>query len=169
MNPQGNLISEKKDVLDIKSIHINNETSMTKNDHLIITTTQFFDNTEFKTGDTIQCKNYSFHNTDYSETHQFNQYINSANCHTITGISKSNDDTELYNRIHINYPSYLSRNTGNLVVESWFSSFLLKSLDTTPVDSNQGRLINLNTQSHIVLSLNTLHKNTKNKLWNNLI
>ena len=43
--------------------------------YLIITTTQFFDNTEFKIGDTIQCKDYSFHNTDYDETHQFNQFI----------------------------------------------------------------------------------------------
>ena len=163
LDPQGNQIKNKKDVLDIKSIHINNETSITKNDYLIITTTQYFDNTEFKIGDTIQCKNYSFHNTDYDETFQFNQYINSLDCHTILGIGKSNDATELYNRIHIQFPSQISRTTGNLVVDTWFSSFLIKSLDTTPVDSNQGRLINLSTQTHLLLQIDTMHKTIKKK------
>jgi hypothetical protein len=161
LNPQGNIVKNNTDVLNIKSIHINNETSITKNDYLIITTNNFFDKNEFRTGDMIQCKNYEFHNNDYDESYSFNNFINSSNCHTITDISKSNNDTELYNRIHIQLPSYLSRNTGNLVIESWFTSFLIKSLDTTAIDSNKGKLINLSTQSHFVLHIDTLQKELK--------
>ena len=161
LDPQGNIVKNNTDVLDIKSIHINNETGITKNDYLIITTNQFFDKNEFRIGDLIQCKNYEFHNNDYDESYTFNNFINRSNCHTITGIGKTNDDTELYNRIHIQLPSYLSRNTGNLVIDSWFSSFLIKSLDTSPTDSNKGKLINLSTQSHLILHLDTLQKELK--------
>lgn len=161
LDPQGNIVKNNTDVLDIKSIHINNETSITKNDYLIITTNQFFDKNEFRIGDLIQCKNYEFHNNDYDESYTFNNFINSSNCHTIAGIGKSNDDTELYNRIHIQLPAHLSRNTGNLVIDSWFSSFLIKSLDTSPTDSNKGKLINLSTQSHILIHLDTLQKELK--------
>lgn len=161
LNPQGNIVKNNTDVLDIKSIHINNETSITKNDYLIITTNQYFDKNEFRTGDLIHCKQYEFHNNDYDESYTFNNFINSSNCHTITGIGKTNDDTELFNRIHIQLPAHLSRNTGNLVIDSWFSSFLIKSLDTSPIDSNKGKLINLSTQSHLILHIDILHKDLK--------
>ena len=161
LDPQGNIIKNNTDVLDIKSIHINNETSITKDDYLIITTSKYFDKNEFRTGDLIQCRNYEFHNNDYDESYTFNNFINSSNCHTVIGIGKTNDNTELYNRIHIQLPSHLSRNTGNLVIDSWFSSFLIKSLDTSPTDSNKGKLINLSTQSHLILHLDTLQKELK--------
>lgn len=169
LNPMGNSIKDKKDVLDIKSIHINNESSITKNDYLIITTTHFFDNNEFKIGDIIECRDYEYHDLSYTESYQFNDFINSSNCHTVTNIGKTNDDSELYNQIHIQYPSSLSRYTGNLTVYSWFSSFLTKSLDITPTTSTSGKLINLSTQSHIVLNIDTLHHSTNNKYFNHLI
>ena len=161
LDPQGNIVKNNTDILNIKSIHINNETSITKNDYLIITTNKYFDKNEFRIGDTIQCKKYEFHNSDYMESYTFNNFINRSNCHIITGIGKTNTDTELYNRIHIQLPSYLSRNTGNLVIDSWFSSFLIKSLDTSPIDSNKGKLINLSTQSHLILHIDTLQKELK--------
>ena len=43
LDPQGNIVKNNTDVLDIKSIHINNETSVTKDDYLIITTNKYFD------------------------------------------------------------------------------------------------------------------------------
>jgi hypothetical protein len=161
LDPQGNLVKNNTDVLNIKSVHINNETGITKNDYLIITTNQYFDKNEFRSGDIIQCRNYEFHNNDFDESYTFNNFINTANCHIITDISKTNSDTELYNRIHIQLPSHLSRNTGNLVIDSWFSSFIIKSLDTSPINSNKGKLINLSTQSHIVLHIDTLNKEFK--------
>ena len=169
LNPMGNSIKDKKDVLDIKSIHINNETSIGKNDYLIITTTHFFDNNEFKIGDTIECRDYEYHDLSYTESYQFNNFINNSNCHIVTNIGKTNKSSELYDQLHIQYPSLLSRYTGNLSVSSWFSSFLTKTLDITPTTSTSGKLINLSTQSHIVLNIDTLHHSTNNKYFNNLI
>jgi hypothetical protein len=169
LNTMGQTIKNKKDVLDIKSIYINNETDIGKNDYLIIKTSNFFDNNEFKIGDTIQCKNYQYHDSTYTESYQFNDFMNSSNCHTITNISKTNDDTELYDQIHIQFPSSLSRVNGNLTADSWFLSFLTKSLDTTPTDATSGKLINLNTQSHLVINIETLHNSTKNKYFNHLV
>ena len=92
----------------------------------------------------------------YDESSQFNSWINSDSGHYIIDIDKSNMATSLYNQIIIPIPANLSRNTGNIAVESWFSSFVTKSLSNISIADTSGKLINASTQSHLVVNIKTL-------------
>ena len=95
----------------------------------------------------------------YDESGIFNDWINRDNGHHILDINKSNNSTILYNQIIIPIPAELSRITGNISVEPWFSSFLTKSLSNIAIEDTSGKIINTNTQSHLVVNIKTLAKN----------
>jgi len=159
--PSGSPVSNLNDVLDIYSIFLNtsNIVPLSTSDTLVIQTGTYFNNVEFKANDLIQMKNYVYHNMSYDESGQFNSWINRDSGHYIIDINKSNMGTSLYNQIFIPIPAALSRVTGNIAVESWFSSFVTKSLSNVAIQDTSGKLINVSTQSHLVVNMKTLEKN----------
>ena len=159
--PSGSIASNLLDVLDIYSIFLNtsNAVPITSSDTLIIQTNTFFNSNEFQTNDLIQIKNYEYHNMSYDESSTFNNWINKSSGHYIINNSKSNVSTTLYNQIIIPIPASLSRTTGIIDVETWFSNFVIKSLSNVAIEDNGGKLINTNTQSHLVVNIKTLEKN----------
>lgn len=160
-NPGGVLASNLNDVLSIYSIYLNTSNTMpiSTNDTLVIQTSTYFNTSEFHVNDLIQVQGYQYHNMSYDESAQFNNWVNSSMGHYILDIGKSNAGTELYNQLIIPMPATLSRTSGNLVVEDWFSSFVMKSLSNVAIQDNGGQLINANTQSHMVVNIKTLEKN----------
>ena len=159
--PSGSPASNLTDVLDIYSIFLNtsNAVPLSISDNLIIQTNTYFSNIEFKTNDLIQMKNYIYHNMSFDESGQFNSWINRDSGHHIIDIAKTNLATSLYNQISIPIPAMLSRSTGNITVESWFSSFVTKSLSNIAIADTSGKLINASTQSHLIVNIKTLEKN----------
>ena len=162
--PSGLSVSNTNDVLEIYSIFLNSTTSniytnINISDSLIIQTNTYFNPIEFRKNDLINIKNYKYHNSSFDECSIFNNWINSETGHYILDISKSNPGTTLYNQIIIQIPAALSRTTGNIVVESWFSSFDMKILSNVAIQDHGGKLINVNTQSHLVVNIKTMEKN----------
>ena len=159
--PNGTQASNINDILSIYSIFLNtsNTVPLDTSDTLVIQTSTYFNNVEFKQNDLIKMKNYVYHNMSYDESGQFNSWINRDSGHYILDIVKSNLATSLYNQIIIPIPATLSRTTGNIAVESWFSSFVNKSLSNIAIADTSGKLINASTQSHLVVNIKTLEKN----------
>ena len=160
--PNGSGVSNLTDVLDIYSIFLNSNNSninTTINDSLIIQTSTYFNAIEFRRNDLIKIKNYEYHNMSYDESSTFNNWINRDSGHYILDIDKSNSATTLYNQIIISIPASLSRSTGNISVESWFNSFDMKILSNVAIADTSGKLINTNTQSHLIVNIKTLEKN----------
>lgn len=160
-NPSGIIASNLNDVLGIYSIYLNtsNTLPISSSDTLVIQTSTYFNTAEFHTNDLIQVQGYQYHNMSYDESAQFNNWINSSSGHYLLDIGKSNPTTELYNQLIIPMPANLSRTTGNLVVDDWFSSFVMKSLSNVAIQDSGGQLINANTQSHMIVNIKTLEKN----------
>ena len=129
------------------------------NDSLIIQTNTYFNSIEFRKNDLIKIKNYEYHNMSYDESFTFNNWINRDHGHYILSIGKSNPGTTLYNQINIPIPASLSRSTGNISVESWFNSFDMKILSNVAIADTSGKLINTNTQSHLIITIKTMEKN----------
>ena len=162
--PSGQLVSNTNDVLDIYSIFLNSNTSniysnINISDSLIIQTNTYFNAIEFRKNDLINIKNYTYHNNSFDECGIFNNWINQDRGHHILNIRKSNPATTLYNQIIIQIPAYLSKSTGNIVVETWFSNFDMKILSNVAIQDNGGKLINVGTQSHLVVNIKTMEKN----------
>lgn len=162
--PTGTLAANLNDVLDIYSIFLNNGNPsntgiFTTNDLLVIQTNTFFNAVEFRANDLLQIRNYNYHNPSYNESALFDSWINKPSGHYIAGISKSNPATTLYNQINIPIPATLDHSTGNIAVETWFSDFAIKSLSNVAIADNGGKLINVNTQSHLVVNIKTVEKN----------
>ena len=159
--PSGISASNLNDVLDIYSIFLNtsNTVPLSVSDSLVIQTNTYFNTIEFQQNDQLIMKNYVYHNMSYDESGQFNAWINRDSGHYILDIAKSNSGTSLYNQIIIPIPASLSRSTGNIAVESWFSSFVNKSLSNIAIADTSGKLINVSTQSHLVVNIKTLEKN----------
>lgn len=161
-NPGGFIASNLNDVLDIYSIFLNtsNTIPISTSDTLIIQTSTYFDAVEFRTNDLVQVRGYEYHNPSFDESSRFNNWINSNEGHYVLDIGKSNPGgTDLYNQLIIPMPATLSRSTGTIAVDDWFSSFVMKSLSNVAIQDGGGRLINANTQSHMVVNIKTLEKN----------
>jgi len=160
--PNGSGVSNLSDVLNIYSIFLNsnnNNINTTINDSLIIQTSTYFNSIEFRINDLILIKNYKYHNMSYQESSTFNNWINRDSGHYILDIAKSNSTTTLYNQIIIPIPASLSRSTGNINVESWFNNFDTKILSNVAIADLSGKIINTNTQSHLIVNIKTLEKN----------
>ena len=164
--PNGVLASNLNDVLEIYSIFLNtsNLSISPITNTLIIQTKTFFSANEFRINDLIHINNYTYHNMSFDESGIFNNWINTsssrgnANGHYIIGIDKSNSTTTLYNQIMIPIPASLSILTGNIVVEPWFIDFDTKSLSNIAIEVASGKLININTQSHLIVNIKTIEK-----------
>ena len=163
-SPNGTIASNLNDVLYIYSIFLNtsNTVPLSITDSLVIQTNTYFNDVEFMGNDLIRMKNYIYHNMSYDESGIFNSWINRDSGHYILDIGKSNMGTDLYNQIIIPIPASLSRSTGNIAVESWFSNFVDKSLSNIAIQDTSGKLINVNTQSHLIVNIKTLEKNDAN-------
>jgi hypothetical protein len=159
--PNGNLASNLNDVLNIYSIFLttSNIVPLSITDTLVIQTSTYFNTNEFKLNDLIKIQGYEYHNMSYDESGIFNNWINSSNGHYIINTAKSNVATTMYNQIIIPIPASLSRTTGVINVEPWFNDFVIKSLSNVAIQDNGGKLINTNTQSHLVVNIKTLEKN----------
>lgn len=156
----GVLASNINDVLDIYSIFLNTSNLEVNpmSNTLIIQTTTFFNANEFRTNDLIQIKNYTYHNMSYDESGIFNNWINALSGHYIINIGKSNSSTTLYNQIMIPIPAELSISSGNIVIEQWFIDFDVKSLSNVAIAVGSCKLINFNTQSHLVVNIKSISK-----------
>jgi hypothetical protein len=147
------------DVIGVNGIYVNNEPLLNNgSDALIVRTGTFFTENEFIGKDNVMFKNYNYHNMSYSESYQYENFINREEGHKVIAISKSNSGTSLYDQISIQIPASYSRATGNIAVEPWFTSFMEKSLGATYVSSNGGKLINMNKQCHLVIKLDIKEK-----------
>lgn len=169
-DPVGNIASNVNDVLSIYSIFNSNVASptLTTGDYLVVQTNEYFTENEFHENDHIYFKNYIYHNMSFDESGIFCNYINRPEGHTILDISKSGS-TDLYNRIHIPMPASLSKITGNLEVETWYTDFITKTFPSIPIEDTSGKLINANTQSHFAINIKTLEKNNNNIFLKNLV
>ena len=169
-SPNGSAISNINDVLSVFSIFTNNSNiaTLSSTDYLIVQTNEYFTNNDFRTNDLIQFKNYVYHNPSFDESSIFNNYINNTTGNYIIGISKSNPDTVLYNQIQIQIPASLSTVTGNLAVDAWYTNFLTKTFSNVAIQDTSGKLINTSTQSHLLLNIKTLEKNSTNKFLKDL-
>lgn len=170
-SPNGTAISNINDVLSVFSIFTNNSNiaTLSSTDYLIVQTNEYFTNNDFRTNDLIQFKNYVYHNPSFDESSIFNNYINNTTGNYIIGISKSNPDTVLYNQIQIQIPASLSTVTGNLAVDAWYTNFLTKTFSNVAIQDTSGKLINTSTQSHLLLNIKTLEKNSTNMFLKDLV
>ena len=158
--PAGILSSNINDVLEIYSIFAkaSDINALTITDTLVIQTNTFFNANEFRANDLIKFSNYVYHNMSFDESGMFNNWINATGGHYIININKSNNTTTLYNQIRIPLPATLSRTTGTFIVEPWFIEFITKSFSTSVIQATSGKLININTQTHLVVNINTIEK-----------
>ena len=136
--------------------------TLSNNDYLIVQTNEYFTNIEFQTNDNIIFQNYKYHNPSFDESGIFNQYINRTSGHNIIDISKSNVSTTLYNQIHIPIPAGNSKVTGMFTPESWYIDFIDKTFSNVAIADISGKLINSNLQSHLLINIKTLEKNSNN-------
>jgi hypothetical protein len=148
-----------KDILDIKGIFTQqSNTSNTNSEYLVVETSTYFQKEHFKSGDLIKFQNYEFRDNSYAESITFDTFINRDHGHVVTHITKTDDTKLMYNRLYISIPSYPSTTTGNIGVESWFSSLKGKTSMEVMGNDTSGKLINTNLQTSILFKLKTSDK-----------
>lgn len=159
-----------KDVINIKNITPNISITLPLPTPLITEyisiETEFFTDNEFKIGDTIIIKGYSYHNLAWNTTGNFNNFINRIIGHVIIGIDKSSNDNILYNIIKISAPININRNTGILERESWYEIFLSHFVDSGSISGV--KMINTNTQTHIMMNIKTISKDDSGLFLNDI-
>ncbi len=160
--PSGDLVTNMNDTLDVKFIYQYTEATPmdTRADVLVIETTEYFSDQEYKPTDTIILRNYSHYASMTQNCQNFNEFMNRKKGHKI--LATSNDDPAkfLKNRIHIARPAYLDKMTGGLTEESWYTTFKNAVLDDdssigdiTTFDT--GRLINMDLQNIYFFKITT--------------
>lgn len=152
------------DVLNIKNITYNPAVSSNvATEYLVVETSEYFSNSQYKTGDIVKFKNYENINTNvYTSAKTFNTFINREEGHNIINTSKTDTNKFLSNRIHIPIPYELSTSTGNVSEINWYSEFKSSSLsDITlsgSITDTSGKLINTNLQNVLIFRIKTLEK-----------
>ncbi len=160
--PSGDIVTNMNDTLDVKFIYQYTEATPldTRADIIVIETTEYFSDQEYKPTDTIIFKNYRHYASATQNCQNFNDFMNRMKGHKI--LSTSNDDPAkfLKNRIHIARPAYLDKITGGLIEESWYTTFKNTVLDDdssiggiTTFDT--GRLINIDLQNVYFFKITT--------------
>lgn len=158
--PSGDIIKNLNDTLDIKFVYqYQSNLNDSRTDVLVIQTTQYFSENEYKPTDTIIIRNYS-HYSDSSNISNFNDWMNRQSGHKILALSNDDSSKYLKNRIHIARPAYLDINTGGLTEESWYTDFKNNGLDTPSTIDNittydSGRLINIDLQNLYFFKITT--------------
>ena len=160
-NPQGNNLTDIQDVLTIDTIY---NASSSSTEFLKIKTTTYF-GSEYQGGDIILIKNYVYRDTDtYSEATDFNNFINRTEGHKIISLdSSSGSSLSHYNNlISISIPHSVSTSSGELVLDTWYTSFKTKSEtdnDSSSSGDTGGKLINTNLQTNLFINIEYLEKN----------
>lgn len=160
-NQQGNNLTDIQDVLTIDTIY--NAGSGTS-EFLKIKTTTYF-GSEYQLGDIIIIKNYVYRETDtYSEGEDFNTFINRTEGHKIIALNASSGSSLSHynNLISISIPHSVSTSTGELSLDSWYTSLKTKSAtddDSSSSGDTGGKLINTNLQTNLFINIEYLEKN----------
>jgi hypothetical protein len=127
--------------------------------YLVIETLDYFSDTEYKNTDTIILRNYQYHDSTLANVQQFNEFMNREKGHKIIKTTKSDENKLLRNRIHIARPAYLDISVGELVEESWYTSFKTNiwDIDTSEIieQYDTGRLINIDLQNLYFFKITT--------------
>ena len=158
--PSGAIIKNLNDTLDIKFVYqYQSEINDTRTEVLVMQTTQYFSENEYKPTDTIIIKNYK-HYSDDSDMSYFNDWMNRKSGHKILALSNDVSSKYLKNRIHIARPAYLDINTGGLTEEAWYTNLKNNGLDTLQtIDDittfDKGRLINIDLQNLYFFKITT--------------
>lgn len=164
-NQLGQTPKSYTDVLDVKCIVYNEPVSSNvATEYLVIQTNTYFPKLEYKNGDTLKFNNYVYRDTGtYSESIDMNNFINRDAGHKIIGISTSDSDKLLNNRIHIEIPNEISTSTGNVGELYWYSQLKTKSMGNvstiSSVNDTSGKLINTNLQTQILFNIKVIEKN----------
>ena len=160
--PSGDIVKNLNDTLDVKYIYQSNLLDDNTN-YLVIETQQYFSDTEYKKTDTIIFKNFIYHDSSVIGVQQFNEFMNRKKGHKIIITEKSDNTKLLKNRIYIARPAYLDINIGELVEESWYTSFKNNILDITTTETilqyDLGRLINIDLQNIYFFKITTKETN----------
>jgi hypothetical protein len=163
-NPAGVVLENMNDILDVKFIYqYQSNPADDRTNILVIETTKYFSEVEYKPTDTIIFRNYSYRNSSSSSSNvqEFNDFINRQKGHKILYLSNDDPNKILKNRIHIARPAYLDITTGGLTEESWYTSFKTDLNDETTIDSiteseyDTGRLINIDLQTIYFFKITT--------------
>lgn len=153
------------DVLDVKCVVYNEPISSNiATEYLIIQTNTYFPKQQYRTGDTLVFNNYVYRDTGtYNESDDMNNFINRKSGHKIIGISTSDSDKLLNNRIHIEIPNEISTTTGNVGELYWYNQLKSKSMGNVStiesVNDTSGKLINTNLQTQILFNIKVIEKN----------
>lgn len=150
------------DVLDIYSIYYKiGVPGDYSTEYLVIQTSTYFSDKQYKPGDTLLFKNYIYRDTGiYTECNNFNEFINLPNGHVIVTLDKSDPTTFLNNIIIICAPSIISTTTGNVANLQWYTDLKIKTIGTVPVADISGKLINCALQTQIAFNIKYLEKST---------
>jgi hypothetical protein len=159
-NPAGTVLENMNDTLDVKFIYqYQSDPTDDRTNILVIETTKYFSEVEYKPTDTIVFKNYSYRNPLASNVQQFNDFMNRQKGHKILYLSNDDSNKFLKNRIHIARPAYLDTITGGLTEESWYTSFKTTLNDETTIGSiteyDTGRFINIDLQTIYFFKITT--------------
>ena len=132
----------------------------TRTEVLVLETTEYFSDTEYKNTDTIIIKNYRHYASETQDCQLFNEYINRTKGHKILKTSSDDPQKFLKNRIHIARPAFLDKQNGSLTEEGWFTVFKEDVLDDQNTIDNittydTGRLINVDLQNMYFFQITT--------------
>ncbi len=163
LDPLGHPINNHNDVLNIQFIYYNQQDIMDPaTEYLYIRTLNYFSPSEYKTGQRIQIRKYSYKsgNDVTNESLMFNNYINREEGHYIIDTSSS-DDKPLYNTIKIAKPAILNSQSGDLEEYMWYSIFKIQGFTDDPdsiTTNDEGKMINLNLQTTFFIDITTENK-----------
>lgn len=156
-----------QDVIEIDGIV---KSGAGSSEYLYIQTKTYF-STEYQTGDKIIIKNYqkidkdSGNIVDTSQNAvQFNAFINRPEGHKIIELTNTNGTPIYKNLIKISKPFNISSSNGTLEDFTYFTSLgTMKTLDLADTSvqqepGNNGKLINVNLQSHLFVIIETVEK-----------
>lgn len=159
-DPLNKLISNKIDVLDIQYIYrYQSDVSDTQTEVLIIKTSQYFNQNEFRSGHKIMIKNYTYRDTDSSYSGLLNQFINRDIGHTILTTASSQSGKYLHNLIHIPKPASTNTATGDIDDLAWYTMIKLDGFTNDPDSisvNDSGKILNLNMQTSFFFHITTM-------------
>lgn len=141
----------QNDILSIEQIVYD-----TGNTILDVKTSTYFHEYDYKVGDIIKIRNYSFRESslNYYETALFNDYINRSEGHIIQSISQSNSSLLMYDIIHILPVGENSKTTGNYELATWFDDLVTKTnIESNVTNDDSGKILNLSLQTTVFLKV----------------
>ena len=150
LNPLGNIYSDSKDNLKIKSMDIDNQTDPKS---IIITLDKFVKRTQYNRGDILLIKNYGIGFVD-----SFTNYMNRETGHFIK-LNPSAD--EFVDKIYIDIPKKANPN-GLYVIQPFFQDIIQLIINNqNPYVAMEGVIINTNLQPVVIFEISRLEPDPK--------